>query len=155
MIDESVGDEYEHLACDSYQGGKSCLAIPERVLPRRSQPLHFVDLKLLRILGRLAFLAPRTKNQSEAQEYHDKSKLQRSSCNLRDSYEWLTRSFPSTPTDEFNPHPPSQLNMSAPSLAPYILKRPWLLSWMKPFAEWYANAAGYRRLGRTPQGQPP
>ncbi|KAK5044960.1 hypothetical protein LTR84_010332 [Exophiala bonariae] len=37
--------------------------------------------------------------------------------------------------------------MSGPSLAPYILKRPWLLSWMKPFAEWYANAAGYRRLG--------
>ncbi|KEF52657.1 ubiquinol-cytochrome c reductase subunit 7 [Exophiala aquamarina CBS 119918] len=37
--------------------------------------------------------------------------------------------------------------MSGPSLAPYILKRPWLLSWMKPFANWYANAAGYRRLG--------
>ncbi|EXJ86161.1 ubiquinol-cytochrome c reductase subunit 7 [Capronia coronata CBS 617.96] len=37
--------------------------------------------------------------------------------------------------------------MSAPSLAPYILKRPWLKRWMVPFANWYADAAGYRRLG--------
>ena len=37
--------------------------------------------------------------------------------------------------------------MSAPSLAPYILKRPWLKNWMTPIANWYANAAGYRRLG--------
>ncbi|KAK6375971.1 Cytochrome b-c1 complex subunit 7, mitochondrial [Exophiala oligosperma] len=37
--------------------------------------------------------------------------------------------------------------MSAPSLAPYILKRPWLKRWMMPLANWYADAAGYRRLG--------
>ncbi|KAK5465224.1 Cytochrome b-c1 complex subunit 7, mitochondrial [Exophiala xenobiotica] len=37
--------------------------------------------------------------------------------------------------------------MSAPSLAPYILKRPWLKRWMVPLANWYAEAAGYRRLG--------
>ncbi|RVX70195.1 hypothetical protein B0A52_05528 [Exophiala mesophila] len=37
--------------------------------------------------------------------------------------------------------------MSAPSLAPYILKRPWLKRWMLPLANWYVDAAGYRRLG--------
>ncbi|KAG9190749.1 hypothetical protein G6011_08837 [Alternaria panax] len=37
--------------------------------------------------------------------------------------------------------------MSAPSLAPYIMKRPWLQKWMKPLANWYCNAAGYRQLG--------
>ncbi|KIW52607.1 hypothetical protein PV05_08237 [Exophiala xenobiotica] len=37
--------------------------------------------------------------------------------------------------------------MSAPSLAPYILRRPWLKRWMMPLANWYAEAAGYRRLG--------
>ncbi|KIW67619.1 hypothetical protein PV04_06857 [Phialophora macrospora] len=37
--------------------------------------------------------------------------------------------------------------MSGPSLAPYILKRPWLKRWMMPFANWYANTAGYRSLG--------
>ncbi|RMZ81044.1 hypothetical protein DV738_g2484, partial [Chaetothyriales sp. CBS 135597] len=37
--------------------------------------------------------------------------------------------------------------MSAPSLAPYILKRPWLKRWMVPLANWYADAAGYRKLG--------
>ncbi|PSN63883.1 14 kDa subunit of cytochrome bd ubiquinol oxidase [Corynespora cassiicola Philippines] len=37
--------------------------------------------------------------------------------------------------------------MSAPSLAPYIVKRPWLLKWMKPLSNWYCNAAGYRQLG--------
>ncbi len=37
--------------------------------------------------------------------------------------------------------------MSAPSLAPYIMKRPWLLKWMKPLSNWYCNAAGYRQLG--------
>jgi hypothetical protein len=41
------------------------------------------------------------------------------------------------------------INMSAPTLAPYILKRPWLKRWMMPLANWYANAAGYRRLGMT------
>ncbi|EAT87714.1 cytochrome b-c1 complex subunit 7 [Parastagonospora nodorum] len=37
--------------------------------------------------------------------------------------------------------------MSAPSLAPFINKRPWLQRWMKPLANWYCNAAGYRQLG--------
>ncbi|KAF2256239.1 14 kDa subunit of cytochrome bd ubiquinol oxidase [Trematosphaeria pertusa] len=37
--------------------------------------------------------------------------------------------------------------MSAPSLAPYILKRPWLAKWFQPLANWYCNAAGYRQLG--------
>jgi hypothetical protein len=37
--------------------------------------------------------------------------------------------------------------MSAPSLAPYIMKRPWLQKWMKPLSNWYCNAAGYRQLG--------
>ncbi|KAL5120529.1 Cytochrome b-c1 complex subunit 7 [Pleosporales sp. CAS-2024a] len=37
--------------------------------------------------------------------------------------------------------------MSAPSLAPFINKRPWLQRWMKPLASWYCNAAGYRQLG--------
>ena len=41
------------------------------------------------------------------------------------------------------------INMSAPTLAPYILRRPWLKRWMMPLANWYANAAGYRRLGMT------
>lgn len=37
--------------------------------------------------------------------------------------------------------------MSAPSLAPFILKRPWLQRWVSPLAKWYGNAAGYRQLG--------
>ncbi|KAA8649160.1 ubiquinol--cytochrome-c reductase subunit 7 [Aspergillus tanneri] len=37
--------------------------------------------------------------------------------------------------------------MSAPSLTSYIVKRPWLKRWMTPIANWYADAAGYRRLG--------
>ncbi|KAE8453035.1 Cytochrome b-c1 complex subunit 7 [Mollisiaceae sp. DMI_Dod_QoI] len=37
--------------------------------------------------------------------------------------------------------------MSQPSLANYIVKRPWLKNFMKPLANWYANAAGYRKLG--------
>jgi ubiquinol-cytochrome c reductase subunit 7 len=37
--------------------------------------------------------------------------------------------------------------MSAPSLAPFIMKRPWLQKWMKPLSNWYCNAAGYRQLG--------
>ncbi|KAI8934431.1 hypothetical protein NX059_009163 [Plenodomus lindquistii] len=37
--------------------------------------------------------------------------------------------------------------MSAPSLAPYIAKRPWLKKWVTPLANWYCNAAGYRQLG--------
>ncbi|PYI00725.1 ubiquinol-cytochrome c reductase complex 14 kDa protein, partial [Aspergillus sclerotiicarbonarius CBS 121057] len=37
--------------------------------------------------------------------------------------------------------------MSAPSLANYIVKRPWLKRWMMPIAQWYTDASGYRRLG--------
>jgi ubiquinol-cytochrome c reductase subunit 7 len=37
--------------------------------------------------------------------------------------------------------------MSTPSLAPFILKRPWLQRWMKPLSEWYLDNAGYRKLG--------
>ncbi|KAH6986145.1 cytochrome b-c1 complex subunit 7 [Ilyonectria destructans] len=33
------------------------------------------------------------------------------------------------------------------SLAPYILRRPWLARLFKPAATWYVNAAGYRQLG--------
>ncbi|KAF2648505.1 14 kDa subunit of cytochrome bd ubiquinol oxidase [Lophiostoma macrostomum CBS 122681] len=27
------------------------------------------------------------------------------------------------------------------------MRRPWLSRWVKPLAEWYVNAAGYRKLG--------
>ncbi|KAK8095566.1 uncharacterized protein PG998_002194 [Apiospora kogelbergensis] len=38
--------------------------------------------------------------------------------------------------------------MSAyPSLAPFVMKRPWLRNMLKPVANWYANASGYRQLG--------
>ncbi|MCJ1315332.1 Cytochrome b-c1 complex subunit 7 [Xylographa vitiligo] len=37
--------------------------------------------------------------------------------------------------------------MSTPSLANYIIKRPWLRRWMQPLSEWYKDAAGYRKLG--------
>ncbi|KAJ6094831.1 hypothetical protein N7467_002344 [Penicillium canescens] len=37
--------------------------------------------------------------------------------------------------------------MSAPSFASYIVKRPLLKRWMQPLANWYTDAAGYRRLG--------
>ncbi|KAI0802760.1 cytochrome b-c1 complex subunit 7 [Xylaria sp. FL0064] len=37
--------------------------------------------------------------------------------------------------------------MSYPSLAPFVLKRPWLRNLLQPLAGWYANAAGYRQLG--------
>ncbi|KAF7506180.1 hypothetical protein GJ744_012160 [Endocarpon pusillum] len=37
--------------------------------------------------------------------------------------------------------------MSQPSLAPFIRSRPWLKRWMVPFANWYASAQGYRKLG--------
>lgn len=142
-------------ACPSYvvQGEKSLTAIREDKLLRT--PLQIITLP--RTLARLTILAPRTNHQSEAQDYHDKFKLQRRKLQLeRDPKEWLRFVLLlSTPTLHLNPHPPSQVNMSGPSLAPYILKRPWLLSWMKPFAEWYANAAGYRRLGTTSREQTP
>lgn len=37
--------------------------------------------------------------------------------------------------------------MSAPSMTKFITKRPWLKRWMVPLANWYADAAGYRKLG--------
>ncbi|KAL4809070.1 cytochrome b-c1 complex subunit 7 [Aspergillus unguis] len=37
--------------------------------------------------------------------------------------------------------------MSAPSLTNFIVKRPFLKRWMQPIANWYVDAAGYRRLG--------
>lgn len=32
-------------------------------------------------------------------------------------------------------------------IAENIVRRPGLLSMVKPFASWYANAAGWRKLG--------
>ncbi|KAL8674271.1 MAG: hypothetical protein Q9168_001338 [Polycauliona sp. 1 TL-2023] len=37
--------------------------------------------------------------------------------------------------------------MSAPSMTKFITKRPWLKRWMVPLANWYADAAGYRKIG--------
>jgi len=37
--------------------------------------------------------------------------------------------------------------MSAPSITKFIIKRPWLKRWMTPLAKWYADFAGYRKLG--------
>ncbi|KAI0509428.1 cytochrome b-c1 complex subunit 7 [Xylaria bambusicola] len=37
--------------------------------------------------------------------------------------------------------------MSYPSLAPFVMKRPWLRNLLTPLAGWYSNAAGYRQLG--------
>ncbi|KAI4148958.1 MAG: hypothetical protein LQ340_004852 [Diploschistes diacapsis] len=37
--------------------------------------------------------------------------------------------------------------MSSPSVAKFIVKRPWLKNWMMPLAKWYRDAAGYRKLG--------
>lgn len=37
--------------------------------------------------------------------------------------------------------------MSQPSFTNFIVKRPWLKNMMTPFANWYCNAAGYRKLG--------
>ncbi|KAL8842879.1 MAG: hypothetical protein Q9205_001267 [Flavoplaca limonia] len=37
--------------------------------------------------------------------------------------------------------------MSAPSMTKFITKRPWLKRWIVPLANWYADAAGYRKLG--------
>ncbi|KAI0470712.1 cytochrome b-c1 complex subunit 7 [Xylariaceae sp. FL0804] len=34
-----------------------------------------------------------------------------------------------------------------PSLAPFVLKRPFLRRMLSPLADWYKNAAGYRKLG--------
>ncbi|KAH8893503.1 putative ubiquinol-cytochrome C reductase complex 14kD subunit [Thozetella sp. PMI_491] len=33
------------------------------------------------------------------------------------------------------------------SLAPFILKRPWLQKMVAPLASWYGQASGYRQLG--------
>jgi ubiquinol-cytochrome c reductase subunit 7 len=33
------------------------------------------------------------------------------------------------------------------SLAPFIVKRPWLHKLMMPISKWYVNASGYRKMG--------
>ncbi|KAK3325781.1 ubiquinol-cytochrome C reductase-like protein [Apodospora peruviana] len=33
------------------------------------------------------------------------------------------------------------------TLAPYIVKRPWLYKLVQPVAAWYQNLAGYRQMG--------
>ncbi len=38
-------------------------------------------------------------------------------------------------------------SMSQPSLANFIIKRPWLRRWMQPLSAWYFDNAGYRKLG--------
>ncbi|KAL2158199.1 hypothetical protein VTH06DRAFT_4519 [Thermothelomyces fergusii] len=35
----------------------------------------------------------------------------------------------------------------APSLYSAAVKRPWLMNLLKPLANWYTNAAGYRQMG--------
>ncbi|KAF7186671.1 Cytochrome b-c1 complex subunit 7 [Pseudocercospora fuligena] len=37
--------------------------------------------------------------------------------------------------------------MSVPSIAPQIMKRPWLKRWMEPLSKWYFDNSGYRKLG--------
>ncbi|GAM82834.1 hypothetical protein ANO11243_008200 [Dothideomycetidae sp. 11243] len=37
--------------------------------------------------------------------------------------------------------------MSQPAFTNFVIKRPWLKRWMKPLANWYADASGYRKLG--------
>lgn len=43
--------------------------------------------------------------------------------------------------------PPLPNAVTMVSLAPYVLKRPWLTKMLTPMANWYANAAGYRQMG--------
>lgn len=62
----------------------------------------------------------------------------------------LVQLVPSNPLLHTTPsieHPHGSFTMSAPSLTSYIVKRPWLKNWMMPLANWYTDAAGYRRLG--------
>jgi len=35
----------------------------------------------------------------------------------------------------------------APSLIDAVVARPWLARLLKPVANWYVNAAGYRQMG--------
>lgn len=37
--------------------------------------------------------------------------------------------------------------MGVSPLTKFILRRPWLHSWMKPLSSWYATRMGYRQLG--------
>ncbi|KAM0689699.1 hypothetical protein Q7P36_010570 [Cladosporium allicinum] len=37
--------------------------------------------------------------------------------------------------------------MSQPSLAQFVMKRPWMMRWAQPLSNWYLNSAGYRQLG--------
>ena len=44
-------------------------------------------------------------------------------------------------------YPDRCTTMSSPSFTKFIIKRPWLKRLMMPLAEWYVDAAGYRKLG--------
>lgn len=46
-----------------------------------------------------------------------------------------------------SPFSPRHKPITMVSLAPFVLKRPWLTKMLTPAANWYANAAGYRQLG--------
>jgi hypothetical protein len=35
----------------------------------------------------------------------------------------------------------------APCFTKFVLERPWLTKLVRPVANWYANAAGYRQMG--------
>merc|ERR1712013_173654 len=37
--------------------------------------------------------------------------------------------------------------MSQPSLAQFVMKRPWMMRWAQPLSNWYLHGAGYRQLG--------
>lgn len=50
-------------------------------------------------------------------------------------------------TQHIQTHRSTPPAMSVPSLAPQIMKRPWLQRWMKPLSQWYFDNAGYRKLG--------
>lgn len=57
------------------------------------------------------------------------------------------RTLPTSSSSHPRTTPSTLANMSVPSLAPYIMKRPWLQKWMKPLSQWYFDNAGYRKLG--------
>lgn len=45
--------------------------------------------------------------------------------------------------------------MSYVTLAPFVAKRPWLQNALRPLANWYANASGYRQMGLRYDDAPP
>lgn len=52
-----------------------------------------------------------------------------------------------TPAKPSPPSPSQQQQPTMVSLAPFVLKRPWLVKALTPAANWYAGASGYRQLG--------